>query len=418
MRTTQAQPGMFLAFAPRRLFPAARGRPMEVSPHPRPRPDPSLMTRPQPTPFATLGAGSHAGASYFRTVRRAVADARQGLPVIVTGAAPLIVLPAETATEAGLGEWQQSADGPGVLLLAPTRASALLHQPVAPGPVASLAVPAGGLTPALLLALADPTRPQGAAPVPAAVPFLAEAAVQLAKLGRLLPAVLVAPTSRAPRDNLLSVAAADLLTYPADAAQSLTRAAEARVPLADAPDARLIAFRPDDGGIEHLALLIGQPENLPANAPAPLVRLHSECFTGDALGSLRCDCGPQLEQAIRRMSAEGAGVLLYMAQEGRGIGLVNKLRAYALQDAGLDTLDANRALGWGADERSFAPAAVMLKGLGIPRIRLMTNNPDKIAALRAHGIDVTGRVSHAIAANGVNDAYLQTKALRFGHLLG
>jgi GTP cyclohydrolase II len=148
-----------------------------------------------------------------------------------------------------------------------------------------------------------------------------------------------------------------------------------------------------------------------------LVRIHSECFTGDILGSLRCDCGPQLHQAMRRMAAEGAGVLLYMAQEGRGIGLANKLRAYALQDTGLDTLDANRALGWGADERSFAPAAAMLNQLGITRIRLLTNNPEKLAQLAAHGIEVTARVRHAIAANGVNDAYLETKARRFGHML-
>jgi GTP cyclohydrolase II len=154
------------------------------------------------------------------------------------------------------------------------------------------------------------------------------------------------------------------------------------------------------------------------NANAPLVRVHSECFTGDLLGSLRCDCGPQLHQAIRRMEAEGSGVLLYMAQEGRGIGLANKLRAYALQDRGLDTLDANRALGWGADERSFAAAAAMLQDLGITRIRLLTNNPDKVGALEAAGITIAGRLRHAIAANGVNDSYLETKARRFGHLLG
>jgi GTP cyclohydrolase II len=368
---------------------------------------------------AALVPGPHTG----RAVRRAVLDARQGLPVIITGeagATPLVVLPAETATPATIAEWRQHAMGTGVLLLAPTRASAVLHQPVAPGVATAISLPAGPLTPMLLLALADPTQVQAAQATPAMLPALADSALRMAKLGRLLPAMLAAPAAptggpdllRA--DALLRVTAADIAAYPELAAASLMPVAEASVPLADAPDARLVAFRPDDGGIEHLALLIGQPET----AEAPLVRLHSECFTGDALGSLRCDCGPQLEQAIRRMAAEGAGVLLYMAQEGRGIGLVNKLRAYALQDAGLDTLDANRALGWGADERSFAPAATMLKALGIPRIRLLTNNPDKIEALRACGIDVASRVSHAIAANGVNDAYLQTKARRFGHLLG
>ncbi len=186
------------------------------------------------------------------------------------------------------------------------------------------------------------------------------------------------------------------------------------MPLEETEDVRVVAFRPQDGGIEHLAILVGQPEQ----AETPLVRVHSECFTGDLLGSRRCDCGPQLHQAISRMAAEGAGVVLYMAQEGRGIGLVNKLRAYTLQDRGLDTLDANRALGYGADERSFAAAAAMLRSLGIARIRLLTNNPAKTAGLAAHGIEIVGRVSHAIAANGENDAYLETKARRFGHLLG
>jgi len=147
------------------------------------------------------------------------------------------------------------------------------------------------------------------------------------------------------------------------------------------------------------------------------VRIHSECFTGDLLGSLRCDCGPQLRGAIARMAAEGAGALLYLAQEGRNIGLVNKLRAYTLQDRGLDTLDANRALGWGADERNFLIAATMLEALGISSVRLLTNNPDKLTALTACGVEVIGRESHAFAPNGENDHYLATKAERFGHLL-
>ena len=185
------------------------------------------------------------------------------------------------------------------------------------------------------------------------------------------------------------------------------------MPLAGAEDARVVAFRAPDAGIEHLAIVIGAPER----AEAPLVRLHSECFTGDLLGSLRCDCGPQLQLAIRRIAAEGAGAVLYLAQEGRGIGLVNKLRAYALQDGGLDTLDANRALGWGADERRFLIAATMLGELGIKRLRLLTNNPAKVEALAAYGIDIAGREKLAIAPNGINDGYLATKASRFGHRL-
>ena len=150
------------------------------------------------------------------------------------------------------------------------------------------------------------------------------------------------------------------------------------------------------------------------------MRLHSECFTGDVLGSLRCDCGPQLRGGDATYGrADGAGALSSIsAQEGRGIGLLNKLRAYTLQDRGLDTLDANRALGFAADEREFLTAASMLRLLGLTRIRLLTNNPEKLAVLAAHGIEIAGRASLLFAANGVNDRYLETKATRLGHLPG
>jgi GTP cyclohydrolase II len=274
----------------------------------------------------------------------------------------------------------------------------------------------------VLRSLADPTAerllPSDPERVPA--PPLAPAAIALAKLARLLPALVAAPANElaVERLDLLAVTAADVIAYPDMAAATLGRVAEARVPLEDAPEARIVAFRAADGGIEHLAILVGEPERAIREGRVPLSRIHSECFTGDLLGSLRCDCGPQLRGAIRRMAEDPAGgVLLYLAQEGRGIGLVNKLRAYTLQDQGLDTLDANRALGYGADERNFWVAAEMLRAVGIARVRLLTNNPDKLAGLAACGIEVEGREAHQFAANGVNDEYLATKARRFGHLL-
>ena len=361
----------------------------------------------------------------MRRVHRAVADLRRGTPVVLTGAYPLVVLAAETAGADGLADMAAlRAGGPALLVLAPTRAAAILGHAVdsADQPVA-LRLHEALFDPIALRTLADPTQERLLVPelprLARGVPADTGAALELVKLARLLPAALVAPLHAdraamvAGRD-LVSVPAADVLAYPTKLVTNLARVGEAMVPLAGAEQARVVAFRAPDAGIEHLAILIGQPER----QEAPLTRLHSECFTGDLLDSLRCDCGPQLRGAVQRMGADGHGVLLYLAQEGRGIGLVNKLRAYALQDRGLDTLDANRALGWEPDERRFRIAATLLERLGIKRVRLLTNNPAKVAGLAACGIEVAGRESHVVPPNGVNDRYLATKAARFGHLLG
>ena len=412
------------------------GRPVAVSPRTRHASDfradavrelPPGRPAPDRGPDASgpppAGGQPSAATLAMRAVHRALGELRRGTPVRLVDARgqALVAAAAETVSARALAELAAAALAPPVLLLAPTRASAVLSRPLEAeaGPVA-LRPPAALMDPDSLRRLADPTAeallPEPPQLVPA--PPLAAAAIALAKLGRLLPALVAAPSGADAADSLLSVPAEAVLAYPETAATTLARVAEARVPLEDAPDARITAFRAADGGIEHLAILVGEPEALAARGEAPLARVHSECFTGDLLGSLRCDCGPQLRGAIARMAEEGAGVLLYLAQEGRGIGLVNKLRAYRLQDEGLDTLDANRALGYGADERNFLVAAEMLRALGIPRVRLLTNNPDKVAGLAACGIAVPERVGHRIAANGVNDHYLDTKARRFGHLLG
>ena len=196
--------------------------------------------------------------------------------------------------------------------------------------------------------------------------------------------------------DLIYVDAADVLAYEDTAARNLQQVAQAHVPLEGAENARILAWRPSDGGKEHLAIVVGE---IDPTEPV-LIRLHSECFTGDLLGSLRCDCGLQLRGAITELAKQGSGVLLYLAQEGRGIGLVNKLRAYELQDDGFDTIDANEQLGFDADERIYAPAATMLARMGIKRVRLMTNNPQKIAQLERYGIEVTERVAHLSRPTG------------------
>jgi GTP cyclohydrolase II len=250
---------------------------------------------------------------------------------------------------------------------------------------------------------------------------LEAAAVKLMKLAGLLPAALVItldpnigdPGAWARKAGLTFVRSDAVADYDAVAARSLRIVAEARVPLADAEDVRVAAFRPSDGGTEHLAIIVGRPE---ASSPV-LTRVHSACLTGDLLGSLRCDCGDQLRGAIRVLSQTGGGILFYLAQEGRGIGLINKLRAYELQDQGFDTVDANERLGFELDERAYGAAAAMLRQLGFRGVRLLTNNPAKVTALRRYGIDVVERLPHAFAANKHNRGYLRTKALRSGHFL-
>lgn len=170
----------------------------------------------------------------------------------------------------------------------------------------------------------------------------------------------------------------------------------------------------EGGGPTHLALIVGNPKG---RAGVP-VRLHSECVTGDVFGSLRCDCGPQLEKALRHFQRKGLGILIHLDQEGRGIGLANKMRAYALQDEGLDTVEANLRLGFAEDKRDYNAAASILRDIGVKSIRLMTNNPLKLENLRLCGIEIVERVPHAIPPNKVNRRYLKTKKDRMGHLLG
>ncbi|MEM1101143.1 MAG: GTP cyclohydrolase II, partial [Pseudomonadota bacterium] len=187
----------------------------------------------------------------------------------------------------------------------------------------------------------------------------------------------------------------------------------AGLPMALAGRGRLHVFRPDDGGEEHYAVEIGQPDR----AKPVLARLHSACFTGDVLGSLKCDCGPQLHAALAAMGEAGAGVFLYLNQEGRGIGLANKMRAYALQDQGFDTVEANHRLGFEDDERNFTTGADILRKLGFTAVRLMTNNPAKVARMEEQGLEVAERVPLKVGQNPLNAGYLATKAEKSGHFL-
>jgi GTP cyclohydrolase II len=378
-----------------------------------------VADRPGSTPDST--PSRHAAG---RALDEAIVAFRRGDPVLLDGEnGAVLAVAAELVTDESLNRLRNMSSRRLSVVLTRRRAVALGLAPRSALAGAVRVTVAAQLSAAVIRNLADPAaslgaEPPGLGPEPASAEPGALAAVTLAKLADLLPAALVlwlVPAEAALARRRADFAVVDMTSVlnRRAAVAGLERVAEARVPLANAENARLVAFRPGDGGTEHLAIMIGTPDP----SGGVLVRLHSECFTGDVLASLRCDCGEQLQGAIAAIAAAGGGVLLYLAQEGRGIGLVNKLRAYQLQDAGFDTIDANEQLGFDADERVYLPAAEMLRQLGFTTVRLLTNNPDKVAALQRYGIAVVERVPHVFPANGHNERYLNTKATRSGHIL-
>ncbi len=347
-------------------------------------------------------------------VDRAISELRRGAIVRVhDGDSSLLMLAAEALTPEHLGLLTRNGHSAPRLVMTGTRANVLGIDKT--DRLACVVTHPQGLNLAAIEFLANPLAALMQSPDLSGLTLsdadaLARACVSLSKLSRLLPAALIVEGSGTP--DILSVKASLIQDYMQNAAKALTLVSQARVPLENAENARVVAFRPRDGGIEHLAVMIGDVDT----TQPVLVRLHSECFTGDLIGSLRCDCGNQLRGAIAEMSKVGSGILLYLAQEGRGIGLVNKLRAYQLQDSGFDTVDANLHLGFDSDERNYLPAAQMLRLLGVNRVRLMTNNPTKVAALAQHDIEVVERVPHIYPSNEHNDGYLRTKAAKSGHM--
>ena len=343
-----------------------------------------------------------------RRAARAIDALRRGWAVRVQGAGAALVLTAvETVAQfSDVYGLLLSSSRAATLKLANQRAAADVALPV------MIAAPTE-LDAGLALAIADPTLDlQYPMKGPFAALALADgqaalAAMELARLAGLLPAFLVHDVCA---DDVDVVTPTDVAAFN-DSAR-LQIAARARLPIAANADAEIIAFRSDADASDHIALVIGKRDQ-----SVPVVRLHSECLTGDVLGSLKCDCGPQLHEALHQISGAHWGILLYLRQEGRGIGLINKLRAYALQDQGFDTVDANIRLGFAIDARDFAVAARMLKLLGVSEVKLLTNNPEKVARLQTEGLIVAERLSLKITANPHNAGYLDTKRDRTGHKL-
>ncbi|MBV1868373.1 MAG: GTP cyclohydrolase II [Marinosulfonomonas sp.] len=350
---------------------------------------------------------------------RARVDLRLGVPILLqSGDSTILAAAAETLSEDRFRDFRLI--GQPLITLTKRRAETLKAR-CYDGDIARISIPPE-VTCGWVVSLADPSSDL-IAPMKGPLIALREgnadlhrAAISLAKAARLLPAVLTVALDResaaamATELTLIDTqATADILATPSVAKHVVS----AKVPLQVSDAGRLHVFRPDDGGEEHYAVEIGQPDR----SKPVLARLHSACFTGDLLGSLKCDCGAQLNAALAQMGAEKAGILLYLNQEGRGIGLANKMRAYSLQDQGFDTVQANHRLGFEDDERDFRIGATLLKELGFSAVRLLTNNPEKVRMLTANGIDVTERVPLKVGKNAVNAKYLDTKAKKSGHLL-
>lgn len=352
-------------------------------------------------------------------IARARADLRMGAPVLLAGAqGRMLVLAAEALSDARFDAMRAlPGDNPVVLTITARRAQTLKAR-VYDEDIARIAIPAEAST-TWVRGVVEPAKDLE---MPMKGPFqclregsatLARIAVHLAKDAHLLPAVVMRAVDEAFAVPDLTVLNADQIGAHLGTSVPLHPLISARVPLESHRGGKVHVFRPEDGGEEHYAIEIGTP---PRDKPV-LARLHSACFTGDVLGSLKCDCGPQLRGALAQMGSEGAGVLLYLNQEGRGIGLANKMRAYALQDQGFDTVDANHRLGFEDDERDFRIGAELLRRMGFASVRLMTNNPAKIAMLETNGVQVAERVPLKLGLTPQNAGYLATKAARSGHLL-
>ncbi len=344
-------------------------------------------------------------------IARGVNDLRLGLPVILDMPTGLMLMASvETLAKP---RWQAFSALAGATLAITARRAETLRAIPYDGDLARILVPKD-VDIWWARAVADPSHDLD---MPLKGPFScsrtgsADAhrhAIELCKKANLLPAALVAPISET-LPGLSVIQAAELENQQGIILKEI---ASAKVPLAVSELGHVHVFRPDDGSEEHYAIEIGNPDR----SKPVLSRLHSACFTGDLIGSLKCDCGPQLRAALAQIGAEGAGVLLYMNQEGRGIGLANKMRAYALQDQGFDTVEANHRLGFEDDERDFTLGAQILQTMGFSAVRLMTNNPAKIRKMQSCGLDVVEHVPLKVGKNKFNSDYLATKANKSGHL--
>lgn len=346
-------------------------------------------------------------------------DYRLGLPVLLHDAGSTVMTVAiETCPESRMRKFLGHESS--YIILTRRRAETLRAR-CYDGDIARVVAPSG-IDPAWVYSLANPATDLAhpmkgpLASIRTGSAKLPRVAIRLARRARLLPAIMareleVDDETLAERN--LTLASAGIVGNCLDSELDVERVVSATIPLEVDESARITVFRSLQYGDEHCMIEIGNPRR---DTPA-LVRLHSACFTGDVLGSLKCDCGKQLDHAMRLIAGHGSGVIMYMNQEGRGIGLSNKIRAYAMQDQGYDTVEANHRLGFEDDERDFRIAATMLKDAGFDSIDLITNNPAKVVAMEAHGMPVENRIPIVVGITCHNREYILTKARKSGHLL-
>ena len=353
-------------------------------------------------------------------IMRARADLRLGIPILLVGNENnAIIAPLEVLSQTRLDQLKSISKNSFILITA--KRAQTLKCPIYDGNFVRLEL---GLTPkiASLKAIADPSLDLKN---PLKGPFkiirgkslkLETEALLLLKSAQLLPAAVISPVADGERyaqsQNITYLQTGQVI-QSALSSQSISDAITAEVPTARTQNSQFHIFRPNISGEEHYAVEIGKIDR---NKPT-LVRIHSACFTGDVLGSLKCDCGPQLHTATNMINDQGEGLLIYLNQEGRGIGLANKIRAYSLQDQGFDTVEANHRLGFDDDERDFQLGAAILKEMRIKNIKLITNNPAKISTMNKYGINVVERIPLNVGQNKTNRGYLETKARKSGHLM-
>jgi GTP cyclohydrolase II len=344
------------------------------------------------------------------SVERAIAEFRAGRPVLIArDDGVVLAIGAEDLTADDCERLDAVAQGSARLVLPAARLRRLGLDRKVPG---SVSLPTLDRTRIEALALKVDARID--APVACMTP-LHEDALELARLGLVLPAVIVIPVCQTVETApcILSVQGEAVQAYRQAMAKALTVVGRAPVPLEGAGESEFVVFRGGEGLRDQVAILVGKPD---LSRPVA-VRLHSACLTGDLFGSLKCDCGDQLRETVKFMAAHDGGILLYLDQEGRGNGIANKMRAYKLQSQGYDTYDADEILGFELDQRRFDFAAEMLRQLGVRQVRLMTNNPEKIGALRKSGLDVVADQRVMGRATAENVRYLASKRDRAGHLI-